>query len=85
MRAFLAEIVRRGQASGAFRADVVPEAVAASIAGGIMGAEIQHYQDPAEVDLRTVLDTLVDQLASWLAPRGSVAPAAGAPAPARRQ
>jgi TetR/AcrR family acrAB operon transcriptional repressor len=69
MRAFLADIVRRGQASGAFRADVVPEAAAAAIAGGIMGAEIQHYQDPEQVDLRAVLDTIVDQLASWLAPR----------------
>jgi hypothetical protein len=34
---------------------------------GIMGAEIQHYQDPTEIDLRRVLDTLVEQLAAWLA------------------
>jgi TetR/AcrR family acrAB operon transcriptional repressor len=71
MRAFLAGIVRRGQQEGTLRADVVPEAVAAAIAGGIIGAEVQHYQDAQEVDLRRVLDTLVDQLIAWLAPAGS--------------
>jgi len=69
MRAFLAEVVRRGQACGSVRPDVEPEQIAAVIAGAIMGAEIQHYQDPGEVDLRRVLDTLVAQLADWLGPR----------------
>jgi AcrR family transcriptional regulator len=71
MRAFVTRIVRRGQASGALRADVKPEEVAALLAGGIIGAEVQHYQDPEELDLRRVLDTLVEQLAAWLAPAGS--------------
>jgi AcrR family transcriptional regulator len=69
MRAFLAEVVRRGQARGSVRPDVEPEQIAAVIAGAIMGAEIQHYQDPGEVDLRRVLDTLIAQLAAWLGPR----------------
>jgi AcrR family transcriptional regulator len=69
MRAFLAEVVRRGQDGGAVRGDVDPEDTAAVIAGAIMGAEIQHYQDPEEVDLRRVLDTLLAQLADWLTPR----------------
>jgi AcrR family transcriptional regulator len=69
MRWFLADVVRRGQQSGTVRADVHPEETAAVIAGAIMGAEIQHYQDPGEVDLRRVLDTLVAQLADWLTPR----------------
>ena len=69
MRWFLADVVRRGQQSGTVRADVNPEETAAVIAGAIMGAEIQHYQDPGEVDLRRVLDTLVAQLADWLMPR----------------
>ncbi len=69
MRFFLADVVRRGHASGAVRRDVDPEQTAALIAGAIMGAEIQHYQDPEEVDLRRVLDTLVVQLADWLTPR----------------
>jgi AcrR family transcriptional regulator len=79
MRAFLARIVRRGQQRGALRTDVAPEDVAAIMAAGIIGAEVQHYQDPAELDLRRVLDTLVEQLAAWLTPAGrdSVAASGG--------
>jgi AcrR family transcriptional regulator len=68
MRAFLTEVVRRGQQRGGLRADVDPHAAAAAISGGIIGAEVQHYQDPEEIDLRRALDTLVEQLVSWLAP-----------------
>jgi TetR/AcrR family acrAB operon transcriptional repressor len=68
MRAFLASVVRRGQERGELRRDVTPEGAAAAIAGGIIGAEVQHYQDPEEVDLRRVLDTLVEQVTAWLAP-----------------
>src|SRR5262245_12657235 len=68
MRVFLAGVVRRGQQRGSLRADVTPEAAAAAIMGGIIGAEVQHYQDPEEIDLRRVLDTLVEQIATWLAP-----------------
>jgi len=67
MRSYLGEIVSRGQRAGTIRSDVDPAAVAATIAGGIMGAEIQHYQDPEQIDLRAVLDTLVEQLTDWLA------------------
>jgi TetR/AcrR family transcriptional repressor of mexAB-oprM operon len=74
MRAFLTSVVRRGQQRGALRTDVAAEAAAAVIMGGIIGAEVQHYQDPEEIDLRSVLDTLVEQLTAWLAP---VAPAPG--------
>jgi AcrR family transcriptional regulator len=66
MRAFLADVVRRGQEAGTVRREIDAEQVAALIAGAIMGAEVQHYQDPDEVDLRRVLDTLVAQLADWL-------------------
>jgi AcrR family transcriptional regulator len=68
MRTFLIGVVRRGQQQGELRADVAPEAAAAVIAGGIIGAEVQHYQDPEEIDLRKVLDTLIEQLTAWLAP-----------------
>src|SRR5439155_668389 len=67
MRGFLATVILRGQQKGTLRADVVPEAAAAVIMGGIIGAEVQHYQDPEEIDLRRVLDTLVEQLSAWLA------------------
>jgi AcrR family transcriptional regulator len=73
MRAFLAGVVRRGQQRGTLRGDLSPEAAAAVIMGGIIGAEVQHYQDPEEVDLRGVLDTLVEQLTGWLAPGGAAA------------
>ena len=68
MRGFLADVVADGQRRGVMRADVQPAEAAALIAGTIMGAEIQHYQDPGEVDLRRVLDAHLRQLADWLAP-----------------
>jgi AcrR family transcriptional regulator len=71
MRAYLASIVRRGQQRGTIRSDVVPEEAAALVAAGIIGAEVQHYQDPEELELRRVLDTLIEQLTAWLAPAGS--------------
>jgi AcrR family transcriptional regulator len=83
MRAFVTSVVRAGQEHGALRSDVPPAAAAAAIMGGIIGAEVQHYQDPEEVDLRRVLDTLVEQLTAWLAVGGtgsSVAVSGGAKA-----
>jgi AcrR family transcriptional regulator len=77
MRAFLADLIRRGQQDGTVRVDLDPEQAAALVAGAIMGAEIQHYQDPAEVDLRRVLDTLVAQLGDWLMTRPQTIAAAG--------
>src|SRR5438874_1062043 len=71
MRGFLATVILRGQQKGTLRADVVPEAAAAVIMGGIIGAEVQHYQDPEEIDLRRVLDTLVEQVSAWLATASS--------------
>src|SRR2546426_4661529 len=71
MRAFMTSVVRRGQERGSLRPDVSPDAAATAIMGGIIGAEVQHYQDPEEVDLRRVLDTIVEQLTAWLAPGGT--------------
>jgi AcrR family transcriptional regulator len=73
MRGFLADVVADGQRRGTMRSDIAPSDVAALIAGTIMGAEIQHYQDPGEVDLRRILDAHLGQLTDWLTPRsGSV-------------
>jgi AcrR family transcriptional regulator len=71
MRTFVAGVVRRGQQSGQLRPDVAPETAATVVMGGIIGAEVQHYQDPEEVDLRRVLDTIIEELVAWLTP-GSV-------------
>jgi AcrR family transcriptional regulator len=73
MRGFLADVIADGQRRGTMRADVAPVDAAALIAGTIMGAEIQHYQDPGEVELRRVLDAHLRQLADWLAPRDGLA------------
>lgn len=70
MRGFLADVVADGQRRGTMRPDIAPADAAALIAGTIMGAEIQHYQDPGEVDLRRVLDAHLRQLTDWLTPRG---------------
>src|SRR5438876_7176673 len=71
MRAFLADLVRRGQGQGTMRTDIVPEMAAALIAGAIIGAEVQHYQDRTEIDLRATLDVTLEALAAWLAPGGA--------------
>lgn len=73
MRGFLADVVADGQRRGIMRSDVSAADAAALIAGTIMGAEIQHYQDPDEVDLRRVLDAHLRQLADWLAAPGTSA------------
>jgi len=66
MRAFLVELIERGQAAGTMRSTADAEEVARLIVATIVGAEIQHYQDPDEVDLRAVLDAHFRQLAEWL-------------------
>ena len=70
MRTFLSDIIRRGQARAELRSDVDADTAASTFMAGIMGAEIQHYQSPDEVDLRRVLDALIDQVAAWLRPQG---------------
>jgi TetR/AcrR family transcriptional regulator, acrAB operon repressor len=66
MRAFLSDIIRRGQQRQELRSGVDAETAASTFMAGIMGAEILHYQSPGEVDLRLVLDALIDQVIAWL-------------------
>ncbi len=47
-------------------------------AGGVIGAELQHYQDPERVDLGAAMQGVVDQLVLWL-----TGPAADRPAVTR--
>ncbi|MFI5364785.1 MAG: TetR/AcrR family transcriptional regulator [Candidatus Binatia bacterium] len=65
-RTFLADIVRRGQKDGEFRADVKPAVAAEVYAGAIMGAEIQYYQDPKGFDLTATIGAFIEQYVSWL-------------------
>ena len=77
-RGYLAGIVRSGQEQGVFRKDVDPGVAAALFAGGVIGAELQHYQDPERVDLGVAMQGVVDQLVVWLS-----GPATDRPAVAR--
>jgi len=74
MRAFLSDVIRRGQDQGLIRIDVAPDGVASLVVSAIMGAEIQHYQDPERVDLRSLLDLHLAQLTAWLMPSASIPP-----------
>jgi TetR/AcrR family acrAB operon transcriptional repressor len=65
-REFLSGIVREGQASGQFRADVDAGVAAEVYAGAIMGAEIQYYQDPKRFDLAATLAAFIQQYVGWL-------------------
>lgn len=65
-RSYLTGIVQLGQDQGVFRREVDPRLAAALFAGGVIGAELQHYQDPERVDLPLVMEGVVDQLIAWL-------------------
>lgn len=65
-RAFVRSVVRRGQQSGAFRADVDPAEIAAHYVASVLGAEIQYYQDPESIDLRAALMPAVERILSDL-------------------
>jgi AcrR family transcriptional regulator len=67
-RSYLAGIVRVGQEQGVFRRDVDATLAAKLFAGGVIGAELQHYQDPERVDLAVAMDGVVAQLMALLTP-----------------
>jgi TetR/AcrR family acrAB operon transcriptional repressor/TetR/AcrR family transcriptional repressor of mexAB-oprM operon len=77
LRGFLEGVIAQGRSRRRVRPEVDAATAAAILVGGIMGAEIQHYQDPERIDLRAVLDALVEQTAVWLAPEPSVRAAIG--------
>jgi AcrR family transcriptional regulator len=70
-RAFVAGIVRIGQQQQVFRFDVEPDAAAAILVAGIMGAEIQHYQDSTAVNLEDVVRSLLEATCAWLSARAA--------------
>ncbi|MBM4270175.1 MAG: TetR/AcrR family transcriptional regulator [Deltaproteobacteria bacterium] len=65
-RSFHRHLIRSGQESGLFRNDVDASAAAETFVGGILGAEVQFYQDPEAIDVRSSLETHVDQFLAWL-------------------
>ena len=65
-RGYVTRIVRVGQERHVFRFDVEPAVAAEVFIAGIMGAEIQYYQDSKEVSLEGVMRTLVDGFLTWM-------------------
>jgi AcrR family transcriptional regulator len=68
-RAYVARTVRTGQDKGVFRFDVEPAVAAEVLIAGIMGAEIQYYQDSEEVSLEKVMRSLVEGFLTWIRER----------------
>jgi AcrR family transcriptional regulator len=66
-RSFHRHLIRQGQESGVFRSDVDPAVAAETFVSGILGAEIQFYQEPEAFDVAKTLDCHVDQFLAWLA------------------
>ena len=66
-RAFLRGVIEVGQTQGVFRSDVSAITAAGVYAGAVMGAEIEYYQDPDQIDLNDLLRTFLDQYLTWLA------------------
>ena len=65
-RSYLAGIIRVGQEQGVFRRDVDASLAAQLFAGGVIGAELQHYQDADRVDLTIAMEGVVAQLMALL-------------------
>lgn len=65
-RSFHRHLLRTGQERGVFRDDVDPAVAAESFVGGILGAEIQHYQEPDAIEIARLLESHVDQFLAWI-------------------
>lgn len=65
-RSFHRRLLRQGQERGLFRLDVDVPTAAVQFVSGILGAEIQFYQDPERIDLQKTLACHVEQFLAWL-------------------
>lgn len=66
-RGFHRHLIRQGQEAGLFRDDIDVSRAAETFVAGILGAEVQFYQDPESTDLRRSCDMHADQFLAWLA------------------
>lgn len=80
-RSFHRRLLRQGQERGVFRGDVDVPTAAVQFVSGILGAEIQFYQDPERIDLQKTLACHVEQFLAWL----TVPATAGGPVSGGRQ
>lgn len=60
-------LIRLGQESGSFRDDIDAGLASQTFVAGILGAEVQFYQDPEATDVRRSCDLHADQFLAWLA------------------
>lgn len=65
-RSYQRHLIRQGQERGIFRTDVDLGVAAVQFVSGILGAEIQYYQDPARIDLTKTLECHAEQFLAWL-------------------
>ena len=61
-RAFVRNIIRGGQTSGAFRASADADDIAATLTSAVIGAETQYYLDPDRFRLEQTLAIFMSQL-----------------------
>jgi AcrR family transcriptional regulator len=66
-RDFLTDTVRIGQRKGLFRNDADPGIAAQMFVSGLVGSEIQYYQDPEAVPLPESMHAATEAVVSWLA------------------
>lgn len=66
-RSFHRHLIRTGQERGRFRSDLDPAVAAETFVSGILGAEVQYYQDPDAVDIVRSLESHVEQFLAWAA------------------
>jgi len=65
-RTFHRRLIRQGQETGLFRADVDAALASETFVAGILGAEVQFYQDPDATDVRRSCEMHADQFLAWL-------------------
>jgi len=65
-RSFHRFLIRQGQERGLFRKDVDVAVASELFVSGILGAEIQYYQDPQSIDVVKTLESHVEQFLAWL-------------------
>ena len=66
-RSFHRHLIRQGQELRSFRSEVDAAVAAEVFVAGILGAEIQYYQDPDGVDVARTLELHAEQFLAWLA------------------
>lgn len=65
-RSFHRHLIREGQEAGLFRKNIDAARAAEAFVGGILGAEVQYYQDPESTDIRQSCEFHVEQLLARL-------------------